>query len=204
MRRLATALALLALAGLAVAQAPPDAEDVAGPDPVSIVGPPRGPELSGEALEKRTTEVAAKLRCPTCQGLSVQDSPTGNARNMRSQVGEMLARGFDEEQVLRYFETSYGEFVRLEPPMRGINWLVWLAPLGGLAAGGLIVAMAWRRLAARRAEGSDETPVAAVDRDRLPEDPALAAAVLRVREQVWGWPGGRSPEWRARQDRSEA
>ena len=49
---------------------------------------------------------------------------------------ELLAAGYDEEQILAYFERSYGEFVRLEPPLRGVNWLVWIAPVVGLLLGG--------------------------------------------------------------------
>lgn len=197
MRRRTTWVALVALA-LATSTGAQDTAgpDVVLPDPVAVVGAPKGPPVTGDALEALTTVVASKLRCPVCQGLSVQDSPTGGARNMRDQIKEMLARGFDEEQVFVYFETSYGEFVRLEPPMRGINWLVWLAPLLGLALGGAGAAFAWRQLVARGAAPVE--PVTALpDRDRLPDDPALAAAVLKVRERVWGWPGGLSPERRA-------
>jgi cytochrome c-type biogenesis protein CcmH len=59
----------------------------------------------------------------------------------------MLAAGYDQEQILAYFEHSYGEFVRLQPPLRGVNWLVWLGPLLALAAGGFFVT---RALSARR------------------------------------------------------
>lgn len=211
-RRLAFfGLAVIALGGSLLpvaraqdASAPSASVESAAPDPVGVVGPPRGPALSAEALEKRTSEVASKLRCPVCQGLSVEASPTGSARNMRVQVRDMLSRGFDEEQVLRYFEASYGEFVRLEPPLRGLNWVVWLSPAVGLLVGGLFVRLAWRRLSrastaeiapadsADSARGATTAAIEALDRDALPADPELARAVLVVRERAFGWPGGRS------------
>jgi cytochrome c-type biogenesis protein CcmH len=73
------------------------------------------------------------------------------AVNMRGQVREMLAAGYDQEQILAYFEHSYGEFVRLQPPLRGVNWLVWLGPLLALAAGGFFVTRALSAQRKRRA-----------------------------------------------------
>ena len=81
------------------------------------VGPPRGPALSGAPLEEATARVADLLRCPVCQGLSVGDSPSTMASNMRAQVKDLAAAGYDQEQILAYFERSYGEFVRLKPPL---------------------------------------------------------------------------------------
>ena len=131
-------------------QAPPTA------DPSQTVGAPHGPALSGAALEQRTRDVAALLRCPVCQGLSVADSPSTMATNMRGQVRELVAAGYDQEQILAYFERSYGEFVRLQPPLRGVNWLVWLAPILGLLGGAGVVWWALRRprLAADRLQRS--------------------------------------------------
>jgi cytochrome c-type biogenesis protein CcmH len=160
-------------------------------DPAQIVGAPRGAALpAGPALEKRTHEVAALLRCPVCQGLSVADSPSTMATNMRGQVRDLIAAGYDQEQILAYFERSYGEFVRLQPPLRGVNWLVWLAPLLGLLGGGVVVWLALRR-------PREATPAAAGDvpgPDTLPDDAALAPFVLRVRERAYGWPGGIAPK----------
>jgi cytochrome c-type biogenesis protein CcmH len=175
------ALVVLATAGAAAAQdaAPPVA------DARAIVGVPRGRPLAGAELEAVAHEVAAVLRCPVCQGLSVADSPTDLARNMKQQVRELLAQGYDREQVLAYFESSYGEFVRLQPPLRGMNWLVWVAPVLGLLAGGFIIARSLRRA----------PPSVAPTAAALPEDDdALAPYVLRVREMAYGWPGGRPPQ----------
>jgi cytochrome c-type biogenesis protein CcmH len=114
---------------------------------------------------------------------------------MKAQVKDMLAAGYDEEQVLSDFEGSYGEFVRLRPPLRGINWLVWLAPLVGLLAGAAFVARVLRATTrAPRAESPTAPPANAPSgRDTLPSDPELAAHVLRVRALAYGWPDGRSP-----------
>jgi cytochrome c-type biogenesis protein CcmH len=108
----------------------------------------------------------------------------------------MLAAGYGRDQILTYFERSYGEFVRLEPPLRGVNWLVWLAPVLGLVAGGAIVAWALRVPRSRSAEPPPESrsPAEAVpERGTLPPDPSLAPYVLKVREMVYGWPGGAPP-----------
>jgi cytochrome c-type biogenesis protein CcmH len=160
-------------------------------DPAFVVGAPKGPPLAGPALESRTEDVAALLRCPVCQGLSVGDSPASMAQNMKAEVRSLLARGYVEEQVLAYFERSYGEFVRLDPPLRGVNWLVWLGPLAGLLAGGAVVALTLRRAPASPTM-RPETTSALPARDALPEDDRkLAEAVLRVRELAYGWPGGK-------------
>ena len=98
------------------------------PDAAQFVGAPQGTPVPAAQLEQRATQVSALLRCPVCQGLAVADSPTEMARNMRGQVRELLARGYTEDQILRYFERSYGEFVLLRPKFRGVNSLVWLLP----------------------------------------------------------------------------
>lgn len=110
-----------------------------------ILGAPAGARLEGEPLAGKAKAVASVLRCPVCQGLSVEDSPSEMAQSMRAQVREMVAAGYDKEQVVSYFERSYGEFVRLEPKRQGVNWLVWLAPLGVLALGAVLVWAVLRR-----------------------------------------------------------
>jgi cytochrome c-type biogenesis protein CcmH len=183
MRRAAVlGLSLALCAGVALAQEPPGAAD-----PRPIVGAPKGEPMAGAALDAATQEVAAVLRCPVCQGLSVADSPTELARNMKRQVREMLAVGYDREQVLAYFESSYGEFVRLQPPLRGVNWTLWVAPVLGLLAGSFVVARALRRRDPAADQGARDAEAARA------VDPALEPYLLRVRELAYGWPGGRPP-----------
>lgn len=153
---------------------------------------PSGPPLSGAQLDARTQEVSELLRCPVCQGLSVADSPSTMARNMKQEVRDKLAQGYDQEQILADFERSYGEFVRLRPPLRGANWVVWLGPAAFLLAGGAVIAFAMRsRSSAAKAPAG---PVDSTARGALPDDPRLADAVRRVRALAYGWPDGIPPK----------
>lgn len=185
-------VAVLAIASAAAAQDRPTRSG-----PPAALDAPRGTPLSGATLDARTEEVGSLLRCPVCQGLSVADSPSTMARNMKAEVREKLAAGYDQEQIIAHFERSYGEFVRLEPRMRGVNLLVWLGPLAVLLGGGAIVA--WLLKRSRPPVESDQAAERAgapflPSRDALPDDARLAAAVRRVRELAYGWPGGIPPK----------
>ena len=185
-------LVALGLALVSVAAAQEAAPKAAALDPAFVVGAPKGKPLDGKALDTRTEEVGELLRCPVCQGLSVAASPSSMAANMKAEVRSLLAAGYTEEQVLAYFERSYGEFVRLRPTLRGVNWVVWLGPVAALLAGGGTVFLALRRSAAAAEAGASPTD-ALPTRDTLPDDRALASAVLRIRERAYGWPGGVAP-----------
>lgn len=188
--------ALLLFALPLAAQAPARSDEVKAPDPKWIVGEPAGPPLTGVELEKETARVASLLRCPVCQGLSVNDSPATMAQNMKRQVRDLVAKGYSEEQALIYFEKAYGEFVRLEPPMRGVNWLVWGAPVALLVIGGVFVFFVVKRMQRATKASSESAQRALPGRDTLPDDEHLAHYVLRSRELAYGWPGGVSPDSR--------
>jgi cytochrome c-type biogenesis protein CcmH/NrfF len=96
-------------------------------------------------LESQVREVAAKLRCPTCRALSVQDSPSGMAEEMRDLIREQLRSGKTPDEVAAYFVDRYGEWILLKPKAEGFNWTVWLLPVLMLAGGLLFVFMTARR-----------------------------------------------------------
>ena len=119
--------------------------------------------LSGDALEQQTQEIAAGLRCPVCQGLSVADSPSEMAVNMKAEVRDMLARGYTREQIEAHFVRSYGEFVLLAPKFEGVNALVWILPIVALLLGAFVIRMKFRALAgAPRSKNYDDPDLARV------------------------------------------
>jgi cytochrome c-type biogenesis protein CcmH/NrfF len=111
-------------------------------------------------LEAQVRGIAAKLRCPTCRALSVQDSPSGMAQEMRDLIREQLLTGKTPEEVTAYFVERYGEWILLKPTAQGFNWTVWLLPILMLAGGLFFVIMTARRWVeqgqARAAELADD------------------------------------------------
>ena len=110
--------------------------------------------------EDQVREVAANLRCVVCQSLSVADSPSETANQMRAIVRERLAAGETPEQVTAYFVEKYGTWILLAPPRRGIDLLVWVVPFVALALGLGLAILAMRRWRRRSAAAA---PPAAVD-----------------------------------------
>lgn len=121
-----TVAAMVGLGAVAHSQDAPRAAPRAAP-----------PEAEAADLEARTTAVASTLRCPVCQGESIQDSPSELAQDMRALVREQLRAGKTPEEVKAYFVGRYGEWILLEPRMAGLNILLYVFPvmlvLGGLA-----------------------------------------------------------------------
>jgi cytochrome c-type biogenesis protein CcmH len=138
-----TSLALALL--LAISAAP--AQTGTPPTPVGAAGAPTR-EME---LDRQVRAVSSQLRCVVCQGLSIQDSPSALAQEMRGVVREQLAAGRSPEQVKAYFVDRYGEWVLLRPAPRGLNLLVYVLPVAVLLGGGVFVylkARSWTRPAA--------------------------------------------------------
>lgn len=97
------------------------------------------------ALEARTTAVASTLRCPVCQGESIQESPSTLAQQMRAVVRDKLRNGESPEQVKAYFVARYGEWILLEPKMTGLNIVLYVLPVVLILGGIGVVVMLVRR-----------------------------------------------------------
>jgi cytochrome c-type biogenesis protein CcmH len=94
----------------------------------------RPPEPLTPAEQAR--QLAADLRCPDCQSLSVAESHTAAANAIRSEIAELLAAGESPDQVRRHFVDRYGEWILLSPTAP----IVWWLPVAAFAAGLLALA----------------------------------------------------------------
>ena len=99
---------------------------------IALLAPPAG---AGEDLEARMLEIASGLRCPVCQNLSVADSTSEMAREMRALIVDELRAGKRPEEIRAYFVSKYGEWILLSPTPRGVGLVVWILPALGTLAG---------------------------------------------------------------------
>jgi cytochrome c-type biogenesis protein CcmH len=104
-------------------------------------------------LEAQTTVLASELRCPVCQGNSIQDSPSELALQMRDLIRDQLRAGKTPDEVRAYFVDKYGEWILLTPKPTGFNLVVYLVPLLVVVAGGAVVWRAVRRWTAAPTAG---------------------------------------------------
>lgn len=101
-------------------------------------------------LDPRVFEIGRELRCPTCVAESVSESNAAIAREMRVLIQEQLDQGADRAEVLAFFQERYGDWILLNPPMRGLNLLVWGLPIAALLIALLVAArlvLRWRAAA---------------------------------------------------------
>jgi cytochrome c-type biogenesis protein CcmH/NrfF len=116
-------------------------------------------------IDRQTREISSQLRCVVCQGLSLQDSPSTLAQEMRAIVREKLEEGMTPAEVKAYFVEKYGEWVLLEPDPRGFNLLVYVLPVALLFGGAGFVffkARSWTKQGAGAEETETETESASV------------------------------------------
>lgn len=111
----------------------------------SVVVPAPGVD---SVLDARAKAISSRLRCPVCQGESIQDSPAELSVQMRGLVREQLANGRTDEQVFGYFVEKYGQWILLEPKAEGINLIVYWVPVVFLVLGAVglwVVVRRWTR-----------------------------------------------------------
>ncbi len=146
-------IALAAIACMAAASEPSERL----PDPVQ---------------EARARTLFREVRCLVCQNESIDDSQADLAADLRRIVRQEIAQGRSDREIRAFLVARYGEFVLLKPPFSVGNALLWLAPVGILAAGGgLMIGLLRRR---RDDEETDLDEIAGLST----EEEARLAALL--------------------------
>ncbi|MFP5318201.1 MAG: cytochrome c-type biogenesis protein CcmH [Acidimicrobiia bacterium] len=116
----------------------------------------------------RTQRIASGLRCPVCQGLSVKDSDSPTARDIRADIRRRVDAGEAPSAIRQAYVDRYGEWILLRPRRSGFDALVWVVPAAALAAGAVTLGgLFWRW---RRRTAADRPPTE--------EERGLVAAAL--------------------------
>ncbi|MFN2543351.1 MAG: cytochrome c-type biogenesis protein CcmH [Actinomycetota bacterium] len=138
----------------------------------------RGP-AAARNMDDRVHGVASTLRCPVCHDLSVADSPSLVARQMRETIARRLRAGQSPGEIRDFFVSRFGPTVLLTPQGGGAGLAAWIFPvllsLGGLAVLGMTV-VRWSRPGSL---GAGEPPISPEERSRLERE------LAEVEEPGW-------------------
>ena len=99
---------------------------------------PRGDAVVTNA--ERVDHVAARIRCPFCNGESIGGATSQVARDLEVLIEEQVAAGSTDQEIYDFFAASYGESILLSPPLAGWGWALWALPLAALGAGTYAIA----------------------------------------------------------------
>ena len=143
---------------------------------LSLLVLPTGLQAQPTDLEEQLRAISKELRCPVCQNLSIADSPSEMAQQMRALIREQLKEGKSPKEIKAYFTSKYGEWILLSPTTKGFSLLVWILPFIALTGGIIFVLLVARRWVQRKGESRPSEV-----------DPALIQRVQQdvSTERVW-------------------
>lgn len=131
---------------------------------LAVLGLLRAADPGGTpSRQQQVDAVAATLRCPTCQGLSIKESSSILAAGSRAIIEQQLDEGRTPDQVRQYFVDRYGESVLLSPDPAGPGLFAWLVPALALSGAGVLI-WRWMRRGRTDVPAGAEVPV---DQDAL-------------------------------------
>jgi cytochrome c-type biogenesis protein CcmH len=112
--------------------------------------------------DDQVNAIAKELYCPVCENIPLDVCPTQACMQWRELIRQKIAEGLSEAEIKEYFATQYGDRVLAEPPLRGLNWALYILLPVAFVAGIFLVVRVMR---------STRKPVAATP----PQPPATSA-----------------------------
>ena len=97
-----------------------------------------------EPSDDEVNAIAEQLYCPVCENIPLDVCPTQACEQWRATIREKLSVGWNEQQIKNYFVDQYGDRVLATPPVRGLNWLVYVLPPVVFLAGAIFLFRAFR------------------------------------------------------------
>lgn len=105
--------------------------------------------------EDRAREIGSLIRCPTCQGESIAESPSALADDMMSLVRVRIDEGLSDQQIIDELVASYSGAQLLDPPWSLETAALWLIPALVLGAG-IAAGVSRTKAGAARAAGRED------------------------------------------------
>jgi cytochrome c-type biogenesis protein CcmH len=113
---------ILSLSLSAVAQLPTPAQPLPSPE-----------------LALRLKKLESELRCLVCQNQTLAESPAGLAGDLRREVRLLIDDGKSDDEIKKYLQARYGDFVLYKPPVDPKTYVLWFGPFVLLGGGAMLV-----------------------------------------------------------------
>lgn len=115
------------------------------------------PLAQDEVIEKRLIDISSELRCLVCQNESLSGSHAELANDLRRELRTLITDGKNDNEIMEFMVSRYGDFVRYRPPLKGTTLLLWFGP-ALLFIGALITLFSYLR---RRNTAIKDAPLSA-------------------------------------------
>ncbi len=81
------------------------------------------------SIEERLYKLNRELMCPICEGLTLEQSQSKIAIEMREEIKKMVIKGMTDQEIKNYYVEKYGVSILASPPVTGFNLLMWIIPI---------------------------------------------------------------------------
>jgi cytochrome c-type biogenesis protein CcmH len=94
-----------------------------------------GTPSSEPTTEERVSALASSIKCPFCNGESLNDSASAVAADYRELIEQRVTEGATDQEILNEFAANFGESFILDTSTSGWSFLLWALPVAALIGG---------------------------------------------------------------------
>jgi len=124
-------------------------------------------DFANDGERARYQHFIDELRCPKCQNQNLAGSNSPIAADLRRELHRMITEGKNDDYVVNFMVSRYGEFVLYRPRLDRNTAVLWSTPVV-LALIGLAVIVVILRNQRRRAAMTDvSAPLSAEEQQKL-------------------------------------
>jgi cytochrome c-type biogenesis protein CcmH/NrfF len=125
-------------------------------------------------------ELQNTLMSPYCPGRALSECPSPQAEQLRAWIVHREQEGATRAEVEEQLFARFGDTLRQAPRAEGVGLVAYVIPVVLTLLGGVLVAVFFRHVRARREDEADDLPPApALDPELVREVDAELAAVER-------------------------
>ena len=114
-------------------------------------------EFDNESQRARYQHFIEEMRCPKCQNQNLAGSDAPIASDLRHELRRLLQEGKSDREIIDFMVARYGEFILYDPPFDKKTAFLWLAPIGFLIIGVMVLIVIARRRSAAISVASELT-----------------------------------------------